>query len=148
MGVLDGTRVLYIYRLFAHGKGQYEADLGLDVGAYVPAYCTAIGKALVASLGPAEQRQTVARLKLKAQGPNTITDKAVLADNLLAIHAVGIAMCDEEQAEGVRSIAAAITHAERSQLMAVSVTVPAKQMSVATMTAKLGPHVIAAAERI
>jgi IclR family pca regulon transcriptional regulator len=148
MGLLDGTQVLYTYRLFAHGPGQYEADLGLDVGASVPTYCTAIGKALLASLDPAEQHKTVAQLKLKAQGPNTITDKAVLVDNLLAIAAVGIAVCDEEQAAGVRSIAATIIHAERSRLMAISVTVPAERMSLATMTAKLEPHVLAAAERI
>lgn len=148
VGVLDGTRVLYTYRLFAHGRGQYEADLGLDVGASVPVYCTAIGKALLASLSAAEQRKTLARLKLKAQGPNTITDKTVLVDNLLAVHAVGLAVCDEEQARGVRSIAAAITHAERSRPMAISVSVPAKHMSLTTMRTKLGPHVIAAAERV
>ncbi|HTC59552.1 MAG TPA: IclR family transcriptional regulator C-terminal domain-containing protein, partial [Solirubrobacteraceae bacterium] len=59
-----------------------------------------------------------------------------------------IAVCDEEQARGVRSIAATITQPGRSRLMAISVTVPAQSMSVATMTTKLGPHVIAAAERI
>jgi IclR family pca regulon transcriptional regulator len=109
MGALDGTRVLYTHRLFAHGAGQYEADLDLDVGAYVPAYCAALGKALLASLEVAEQRKTIARLKLKSQGPKTTTDKAVLVDNLLAVHAVGIAVCDEEQAHGVCSIAVAIT---------------------------------------
>ena len=148
MGVLDGTRVLYIHRLFAHGAGQYEADLGLDVGAYVPAYCTALGKALLASLEVTEQHKTIVRLKLKSQGPKTITDKAVLVDNLLAVPAVGIAVCDEEQARGVRSIAVAITHAERSKLRAISGTVPAESMSAVAMRAKLGPRVIAAAERI
>jgi DNA-binding IclR family transcriptional regulator len=148
MGVLDGTRVLYTYRLFAHGRGQCEADLGLDIGASVPVYCTAIGKALLASLSAADQRKTIARLKLTVQGPNTITDKAVLVDHLLGVHAVGVAVCDEEQAPSVRSIAAAITHAERSQPMAISVTVPAKRMSLVAMRTKLGPQVLAAAGRI
>lgn len=148
MGVLDGTRVLYTHRLFAHGTGQYEADLGLDVGAYVPVYCTALGKALLASLGAAGQRKTIARLKLKAHGPKTITGKTVLVENLLAVHALGIAVCDEEQARGVRSIAVAITHAERSKPMAISVTVPAERMSAVAMRSELGPRIVAAAERI
>ncbi|HEY3970121.1 MAG TPA: IclR family transcriptional regulator C-terminal domain-containing protein [Solirubrobacteraceae bacterium] len=148
MGVLDGKHVLYTYRLFAHGRGQYEADLGIDVGAYVPAYCTAIGKALLASLDVAERRKAIARLRLKAQGPKTITDKTALVDNLLAVHAVGIAVCDEEQAQSVRSIAAAITRAECPRPMAISVTVPAKHMTLSTMRARLGPHVLAAAQRI
>jgi DNA-binding IclR family transcriptional regulator len=148
MGVLDGTRVLYVHRLFAHGSGQYKADLELDAGAFVPAYCTAIGKALLASLSTPDRREAIAGLKLKPRGPNTITKKRVLAEELLAIHTAGIAVCDEEQARGVRSIAATITQPGRSRPMAVSVTVPAKRMSVARMTAKLGPHVLAAAERI
>jgi DNA-binding IclR family transcriptional regulator len=148
MGVLDGTRVLYIHRLFAHGAGQYEADLGLDAGAFVPAYCTAIGKTLLASLSAPDRREAIAGLKLKSRGPNTITKKRVLTEELLATHRTGIAVCDEEQARGVRSIAATITQPGRSRLMAVSVSVPAKSMSVARMTTKLGPHVLAAVERI
>ena len=148
MGVLDGTRVLYVHRLFAHGSGQFETDLGLDAGAFVPAYCTAIGKTLLAGLSAPDRREAIAGLKLKPRGPNTIVKKRVLTEELLAIHAAGIAVCDEEQARGVRSIAATITQPGRSRLMAVSVTVPAKRMSVARMTAKLGPHVLAAAERI
>ncbi len=148
MGVLDGARVLYTYRLFAHGPGQYEADLESGVGGSVPVYCTAIGKMLLASLGPAERHHAVARLKLRSRGPNTITKKRVLTEELLEIDAVGIAVCDEEQAKGVCSIAALIAHAKRSQPMALSVTVPAESMSVATMTAELGPHILAAAERI
>jgi IclR family transcriptional regulator, pca regulon regulatory protein len=148
MGVLDGTRVLYLHRLFAHGPGQYKADLGLGAGAFVPAYCTAIGKTLLASLSTPDQRDAIVALKLKARGPKTIRKKRVLIEELLAVHTVGIAVCDEEQAPGVRSIAATITQPGRSRLMAVSVTVPAESMSVATMTTKLGPRVLAAAERI
>lgn len=148
IGALDGTRVLYLHRLFAHGRGQYEADLVFSAGAFVPAYCTAIGKALLAGLSVPDRREVVRRLKLKRRGPNTITRKGVLAGELLAIHVAGVAVCDEEQARGVRSIAAAITQPGRSRLMAISVTVPSQSMSVETMTARLGPHVLAAAERI
>jgi IclR family transcriptional regulator, pca regulon regulatory protein len=148
MGVLDGTRVLYLHRLFAHGRGQYNADLGLGAGAFVPTYCTAIGKMLLASLSAPDRRDAVTALKLKARGPKTIRKKRVLKQELLAIHARGIAVCDEEQAPGVRSIAATIVRPGRSRLMAISVTVPAQSMSVATMRTKLAPHLLAAAERI
>jgi IclR family transcriptional regulator, pca regulon regulatory protein len=148
MGVLEGIRVLYTQRLFAHGTGQYEADLGLDVGAYVPAYCTAIGRALMASLSAPDQREVIAELKFKRNGPSAITKRLVLAEQLLAIDAAGLSVFDEEQGRGVRSIAAAITYEGRSRPMAISVTVPAKSMSVAAMKNKLGPHVRAAAERI
>lgn len=148
MGVLDGTRVLYIHRLFAHRAGQYEADLELGVGAHVPAHCTAIGKALLASLGEPEQREILAGLILKREGPNTILSERALVKQLSSIRVDGLAVCDEEQARGVRSIAAAIPRLGRSRPMAVSVTVPAQRYPVKKMTALLGPHVKAAAERI
>ena len=68
MGVLDGTRVLYVHRLFAHGTGQYMADLELGTGAFAPAYCTAIGKAPLASLSAPDRREAIAGLKLKLHG--------------------------------------------------------------------------------
>lgn len=148
MGVLEGVRVLYTQRLFAHGAGQYEADLGLDVGAYVPAYCTAIGRALMASLSAPGQREVISELKFKCSGRSATTKRLVLAEQLLAIEAAGISVFDEEQGRGVRSIAAAIAQEGRSRPMAISVTVPAKSMSVVAMKSKLGPQVKAAAERI
>lgn len=36
LGVLDGSRVTYVRRLSAHGRGQYPADGGLRAGAHVP----------------------------------------------------------------------------------------------------------------
>jgi len=59
-----------------------------------------------------------------------------------------VAVCDEEQALGVRSIAAAIPQPGRSRPLAVSITVPAHSYTVAAMVETLGPRVRAAAKRI
>ena len=75
MGVLDGARVIYVHRLFGHRAGQYAIDASLGVGASMPAYCTALGKVLLASLSDAERREVLAGLQLKRHGPNTIIEK-------------------------------------------------------------------------
>jgi IclR family transcriptional regulator, pca regulon regulatory protein len=148
MAALDGTHALYLQRFFAHGPGQFEADLQLGVGARVPTHCTAIGKALLASLAEPEQRAGIASLTLEPEGPNTLKTKRALAEQLARFRVEGIAVCDEEQALGVRSIAAAIIHPGRSRPLAVSVTVPARLYTVEAMIAAFRPHVRAAAERI
>ncbi len=148
MGALEGTHAVYLQRFFAHGTGQYAADLELGVGAYVPLHCTAIGKAILASLDQPQQRAAIASLTLEQEGPNTIKTKRALAAELTHVRTSGIATCDEEQAWGVRSIAAAIPHAGRSRPLAISITVPAQHYTVKAMVATLGPHVRAAAERI
>jgi DNA-binding IclR family transcriptional regulator len=148
MAALEGTRVTYIHRLFAHGSGQYEADLDLRVGAHVPVHCTAIGKALLASLSEPEQRELLAELTLKRSGPNTIIKKRDLIAELTHIRAERLATCHDEQAAGVYSIAAAIIHPGRSRPLAISVTVPIQDSTVKQMTRRFARHVKDAAERI
>jgi IclR family pca regulon transcriptional regulator len=148
MAALDGTHAIYLQRFFAHGPGQFEADLQLGVGARVPTYCTAIGKALLASLAEPQQRAVLASLTLEREGPKTVRTKRALAEELASFRAEGVAVCDEEQALGVRSIAAAIPHPGRSRPLAISVTVPARLYTVETMIEALGSRVKAAAERI
>jgi IclR family pca regulon transcriptional regulator len=148
MGTLDGTHALYLQRFYAHGQGQHAADLEQGVGAHIPLHCTALGKALLASLSQPEQRATLASLTLEQEGPNTHKTKQALAEELTHIRSSGIATCNEEQAWGVRSIAAAIPQPGRSRPLAISVTTPTKRHPLKTTIATLGPHVKAAAERI
>jgi IclR family transcriptional regulator, pca regulon regulatory protein len=148
MAALEGDRAIYIHRLHAHGTGQYEADLNHRAGAHVPVYCTAIGKALLASLSDPEQRERLAELVLKRRGPRTITRKTDLIAELTRIRAERLATCHGEQAAGVYSIAAAITHPGRSRPLAMSVTAPVKDSTVKEMTRRFARHVKDAAERI
>lgn len=148
MAALQGTCAVYIHRVFAHGAGQYEADLDHRAGAHVPVYCTAIGKALLASLGEPEQRDLLAQLTLKLVGPKTITRKRDLASELTRIRTDRIATSHDEQAAGVYSLVAAITRPGRSRPLAIGITAPAGGNTVKEKTRRLAKHVKDAAERI
>ena len=50
MAILDGGDIVYIERCRASRPGQREIDLNLHIGARLPAYCTAMGKAMLAFL--------------------------------------------------------------------------------------------------
>lgn len=145
MGVLDGDRVLYTHRLFGHHAGQYEADLGLGVGAHVPLHCTALGKALLASLDADELGTAVARLKLRRCGPNSILTKKGLLGEVERIRGDGLAIGDEELARGVRSIAAPIHSQDARLSLAVEVTAPSSVYTVPQLVAVVGPSVKEAA---
>ena len=58
MAILDGTDIVYIERCRSQQQGQREIDLNLHVGSRLPAYCTSMGKVLLAGL-PAEERRAV-----------------------------------------------------------------------------------------
>ena len=74
LAILDGTDVVYIERCRTAQPGQREIDLNLHVGARLPAYCTAMGKAILAFLPDERREDIIARIEFTPRGPNTITD--------------------------------------------------------------------------
>lgn len=108
-GLLDGARVLYVVRLYGHRAGQFEADGDLGVGAHVPAYSTAVGKALLASLLDSEFRSLLTSMRPNGAEPNTAPTETSLAEEIEGVRKNGIASSDGEYAKGGRSIAAPIT---------------------------------------
>ncbi|MGA7703290.1 MAG: IclR family transcriptional regulator [Solirubrobacteraceae bacterium] len=148
LAALDGTYALYLQRLYAHGPGQFEADLQQGVGARVPLFCTAIGKALLMSLDETEQRAAISLTTLEREGPNTVKTKRALAEQVELARELGFAVCDEEQDLGVRSIAAPVRHPGRSRPLAVAVTVPARLYTVEEMVERFGGAVRGAAKRV
>src|SRR3954447_11279586 len=63
MAILDGTDIVYVERCRTARAGQREIDLNLHVGARLPAYCTSLGKVLLAWLPPTEQRDALSRIE-------------------------------------------------------------------------------------
>ena len=73
VAILEGVDVVYIERCRAARPGQQEIDLNLHVGARLPAYCTAMGKAILAFVPEDLLEETIARIEFVPRGPNTIT---------------------------------------------------------------------------
>jgi IclR family pca regulon transcriptional regulator len=148
LAVLDGTDVRYVDRLRGWRRGQHAVDLDLGAGARVPAACTAMGKALLANLPNAQRDQTIAGLKLTRRGPNSITSKRALREQLDQVRESGLAIGDEELGPGVRTIAAPVLDPDGNAVAAVGIPVPASAFSVEDLRKTLGPPVVAAAKGI
>jgi IclR family pca regulon transcriptional regulator len=148
MGVLEGTRVIYIHRLLGHRPGQYAIDRDLGVGANVPAHCTALGKVLLASLSDAMRRELLASLELTRHGPNSITEKDKLAAELDRISPRGLVVSDEELSRGSRSIAVLVLRPRSELPLAIEVTVPCSAYTVERLVKKIGPRLRRAARLI
>jgi IclR family pca regulon transcriptional regulator len=148
LAVLDGTDILYVDRARSFRRGQSKIDLGLHTGSRLPAYCTAMGKLLLAYLPEQEQRELIAEMKLTKQGPNTITSKQALRDELDEIREESFAVNDEELAAELRSIAAPVRNEAREVTAAVSLAAHTSMISLAELVDALGPHLISTADRI
>jgi DNA-binding IclR family transcriptional regulator len=89
LGVLWGTEIVYVDRWQGSRQGQYAVDVGTGMGTHQPVHCTAAGKALLACLPAAEQKDLIAKLRLTRHTPKTIMAKTALRAELQLILAEG-----------------------------------------------------------
>jgi IclR family pca regulon transcriptional regulator len=148
LGVLDGTEVLFVDRVRSFRRGREETVLDLDTGSRLPAYCTSIGKLLLANLPEGEQRELLAQVKLTKRGPNTITGKRALLDELEEIQSAGFAVDDQELVAGVYAIAVPVRNEARDVVAAVGLAAPGSAISLEELVDALAPHVVSTADRI
>jgi IclR family pca regulon transcriptional regulator len=148
LGVLDGPEVLYVdqARSFRRGPGQSNVDV--RTGSRLPAYCTAMGKLLLANLPESDQRELLSQIKLTKQGPNSITAKKALREELDEVLDASFAVDDEELAKDLYSIAAPVRNEARQVVAAVDISVPSSIISLGELVDALGPHLVSTADRI
>jgi IclR family transcriptional regulator, pca regulon regulatory protein len=148
LGVLDGTEVLYVDRVRSFRRGQSAIDLDLHPGSRLPAYNTAMGKLLLANLPEAQQRELIAQIKLTKTGPNTISSKKALREELDEVAAAGFAVDDEELTAGLYAIAAPVRNEARDVVAAVNLAAHNTMITLEEMVDALGPHLVSTADRI
>jgi IclR family transcriptional regulator, pca regulon regulatory protein len=148
MGALDGTRVIYVHRFFGHRRGQHAIDRELRVGAHIPAYCTALGKVLLASLSGAERRERVAMIDLVPRGPRSIVEQSKLLAELDGVDLGAPVVSNEEFVIGARSIAMLLAWPGGEPCVAIDLTVPSRAFTAAQLRKRIGPEVMRAARLI
>ncbi|MDX3663086.1 IclR family transcriptional regulator C-terminal domain-containing protein [Streptomyces sp. ID05-26A] len=121
MAVLDRSDIVYVERRRSRRPAGFAVDLNLHVGSRLPAYCTSMGKVLLAHREPAELRVLLESVDLARRGPKTITAREQLRTALAKVRQTGIAVNDEELAPGLRSIAAPVR--DRTGLVVAAINI-------------------------
>jgi IclR family transcriptional regulator, pca regulon regulatory protein len=148
IAVLCEMDIVIVDHLRSRRAGYELANLAFKRGSRLPAYCTALGKALLASLPPQDLAEHLAQVKLTKLAPNTITSRKTLTRELDAIAQAGLAMSNEEYAVGVLSIAAPVRDISREIVAAIDISAPVTVTTVGDLVDELGPHVIATAGHV
>lgn len=116
LGVLDHGEVVYLERVVVDGF-----RLPTRLGGRMPAYCTGLGKSMLAF--DDSEAEAVLGSVLRRRTENTITEPDLLRSNLAQIRTSGVAFDLNECAEGLGCVAAPIRNSGRA-IGAVSVTGP------------------------
>ena len=144
MAVLEGDEILYIARSSTTTR-LMSIDLGL--GSRLPAYCTSMGRVLLADLPPVELDRYLSRVKLTRLTNRTVSTTAELKRVLAEVRRDGYAIVDQELEIGLRSIAVPVKDAAARCVAAINVGTQSARVSVAEMQTRfLAPLQAAATE--
>jgi IclR family pca regulon transcriptional regulator len=142
--VLDATDIVYVLRVPTHKIMR----ITLGVGSRLPAYCTSLGRVLLADLADDE---VMARLKasdLQALTRNTVTDPDALLTRIRQVRKQGWSLVNQELEEGLISLAVPITNRAGRTVAGLNISGQANRTSARVAQDELLPPLQQAALRI
>ncbi len=117
-------------------------------GAILPAFCTALGKTLLAYEPRAAVAAWAATQTFAALTPHTITSARRLLKELRATRERGYGIDEQERELGVRCVAAPVRNHEGRIVAAISVAGPTERMPRTLVDSDVATTVVAAAQAI
>src|SRR5262245_26333256 len=145
IAILDHWQVVYLDRVLSPEPVGY---MRARAGAILPAYCTGLGKTLLAYRPESEVESWAATQKFPALTPTTITSAKRLMKELRLIRERGYGVDLEEREKGVCCIAAPICNHTGDVVAAISVAGPRERMPRELETSEIAEAVVSAARAI
>jgi IclR family pca regulon transcriptional regulator len=102
--ILQDAEIIYVARIPA----RRIMSAALSVGSRLPAFHTALGRALLGNLDEAEVWRRLMAQRIQPYTPYTITDLQALFDRICADRDQGFSIVDEELERGLRALAVPI----------------------------------------
>jgi len=121
---LDKDEIVYIHKI----ESFTTLKLDLKLGSRHPAYCTALGKLLLAYLEEDELNFYLERVKLKKFTSNTITHQEKLKEEVISIRQQGYAFDNEEYVKGVCCLATSVRDYNNKVCVALSIAIPSVRL--------------------
>lgn len=118
--ILDGTDIVYIDKV----ESESTIRMHSRIGKRAPAYCTAVGKAMLAHHSDNDVERIWKNSRILKYTENTITNFDEFKEELRIIKERGYSIDNEENELGVRCVGAPIFNHKREVNFAISVSGP------------------------
>ncbi len=125
LAVLEDDEVLYISR----SQTSRVLSVALNAGSRLPAYCTSLGRVLLAGLSEPALDQYFSKVKLVAYTDRTVVGEARLREIIAETRQRGYAIVEEELEIGLRSIAVPVRGASGATMAALNIGAQATRVS-------------------
>ena len=144
VAVLDGLDVVYVARV----ETRRIFSSGLDVGSRLPAYCSSLGRALLAGMSDDELEAYFQNAPFEQRTPKTLVTREQLAVRLKDVRRQNYAIIDGEVELGVRSVAVPVRAGDGKTIAAVNVGTSAARVSLEQLKKNILPQLREAAAAI
>jgi len=124
LGYFNGEEVLTIDKIDSTEILRMDAG----IGGGEPAYCTSLGKAILAFLPDTQLEEYLQEIELTPFTPNTVISKDKLKEELMHIKENGYSIDDEELSVGLRCVGAPLFDHSGQALYAISISGPSIRM--------------------
>ena len=144
IATLDGPEIVYIAR--ANVTRIMSIDLG--VGSRLPAFCTSMGRILLADLPPEKLEELLASIEFTRYTERTVASAEKLRQILRMVQRNGYSVIDQELEHGLRSLAVPIRNPTGKVVAALNVGAHAQRISLQDLLMRFLPHLKAAAQEL
>jgi IclR family pca regulon transcriptional regulator len=135
VAVLDGDEVVMI----ARAAPMRPSSVGQGIGYRLPAFCSALGRALLSALPDDRLDAFLERLQPVRATAQTTVDKTEIKRAILDVRVRGFALVDQEAEVGIRSIAVPLRRFDDRTVAAMSIIVQVERTSTETMLSDYAP---------
>jgi len=145
MAILDADDIVYVARSSSSTR-LMSIDLG--IGSRLPAFCTSMGRVLLAGLPASQLGEYVKRVVLTPYTNRTVASKDKLREAIVAARESGYAIVDQELEMGLRSIAVPVSDASGRPACAINISTQAARVPTTEMEKRFLPALRAAAAEL
>jgi IclR family transcriptional regulator, pca regulon regulatory protein len=144
LAVLDSNEVLYI----ARAATSRIMSIALNAGSRLPAYCTSLGRVMLAHLPEDELQTYLSQVELRALTERTVVSVKRLKEILGGVRQTGFAVVEEELELGLRSIAVPVRGASGRVVAALNVGAQATRVTRQQMEEEFLPVLVRGAQEL
>lgn len=139
---LDGVDAVYVARV---RSTERTIDVSRTIGSRVPAWCTSLGRVLLAAEPVARRAALLEKSAVRAHTKHTVTDRRKLLKILADVSEQGWALVDQEMELGLRSLAVPVLDRGGRVIAALNISVQPTRVSVSDLIRKYLPDLRATA---
>lgn len=144
VSILDETEIVYV----ARAAQRRVMSISLMPGSRLPAYCTSMGRVLLAALPDNETRRLLEASPRTHRTERTITDISALMAEIVATRERGYASIDQEVELGLRSVAVPLLNSRDRTVGALNVGLAATAEGMETVISRYIPSLLSAREEL